>query len=468
MKQFKYLFFGMAAAVAVSLSSCGDSKSDEPGQGGDGSTWTDEEKKDAQKITSEEEAKEYLGETAEMVMDKFKPADQREFVQLAASFADTYGDYELDLSGANFSKARKSKGVSKLFAQMRAAVATGNYMNLSRAAANVIEFGMITGVYEPNTKREVFYRAADSSDFIVRFYDGGVSCEFKVTASKDTWTLDGDMVEDGDEFDAVKVPRTINFSLVKGAKTLVSGVVKSNWAEDKEASLSTEVTLMNIRVNASVNATNSVISTDDHLYVDGTEIVGAKGTVNGNNMVKASAIEKIFDKEVDRYEWWNGYEYVYDEDVYYELNPNKATNMFRNAEANAKLLGRVNVVASAPDSKLFLDIEDTYFDAYDYGSDAQAKSAANAAAKQIEKAVKANLYLAGNTTATASMKWQARKCVYEGYGWSETWWEVEPVLLFEDGTTYGFGDFGVNDFANIEARLESLVNGYISMVKAAL
>lgn len=458
----------MAAAVAVSLSSCGDSKSDEPSQDGDKSTWTDSEKQNAQEITTEEEAKEYLGETAELLMNKFKPADQREAIQLAASFADTYGDYEIVLSRANSSKVRKSKGVAKLFAQMRSALVTGNYLNLSRAAAYVIEFGMITGVYEPNTKQKEFYRAAASDDLIIRFYDGGVTCEFKVTPSKDTWTLDGDFIDEDDAPDAIKVPRTLNFSLVKGAKTLASGTVKSNWVEDKEASLSTDFTVANIRVNGTLNATNSVISTNDYLYVDGSEIVSAKGTVNGNNMVKVSAIEKIFDKEVERYEWWNGSGYEYYDDVYYELNPEKASNMFRNAEASAKLLGRVNVVASAPDSKQFLEIEDTYFDAEDYGSDAKAKNAANEAAKQMEKAVKTKLYLAGNTTSTASLKWKARKYEYEGYYWSETWWEIEPVILFEDGTTYGFGDFGVNDFANIEARLESLVNGYISMIKAAL
>ena len=71
MNYIKFLIGGAAAtALALSVASCGDSN-EEP-QGGKTDTkaeWTDAEKENSRKITTEEEAKEYIAYTASLLLE---------------------------------------------------------------------------------------------------------------------------------------------------------------------------------------------------------------------------------------------------------------------------------------------------------------------------------------------------------------------------------------------------------------
>lgn len=468
MKHIKFLMNGAAAvALAFCAVSCGDSENEEPQSPGLKPDWTDSEKGDVREITTDEQAKEYLGETAALVMDKFKPADQKPLVELAVAFANDYEDYTVDLSGAKKSAAspRASRSLGRFFAQTRKAAATGHYASLGPAAMNVLELGLFSGVYEPDAERRVFTRTADSDDVVVRFFHNGTRCELKVTPSADTWTFDAHQATEGD-IDAVYVPRTITFSLTEGSKTLVGGTLKSYFAEDREMLLATDVTALNIRAASDFSATNSLITTSDALYIDGTGIVATSGKINGKNMVNGAALEQIMDVETDSWQEWTGNGYVTRYYTYYEVNPAKAADMFRGAEASAKLLGRVNLVAQAPDSKKFLAIGDSYFDEEDYSSPSQARNACQEACDHLNAAVPAKLFLAGSSSATVSLKWQPRR-VTEDYGWgSYAWWEAEPVLAFADGSTYSVADYGVADFTGAVAQFESLAKAYENMFNA--
>ncbi|MDE6125559.1 MAG: hypothetical protein K2G30_01250 [Muribaculaceae bacterium] len=466
MNYFKYLVIGTAAAaLSLSAVSCGDSGTDEPGSSEITPDWSASEKGDGQKITTDEQAKEYLGETAGLVLDKFRPADQKPLAELAVAFARDYEDYTIELGGSTFSGARprSSRALGGFFAELRAAAAAGDHSALSRAAGNVITFGLFTGIYEPDSHRKVFARTADSKNLVVRFYRDGAPCELTVIPSSDTWTFDAHQVSEGD-IDEVKVPRTITFDLTQGQIKYVNGTLKTNYAEDREMTFATDVTALNIRAVSSTEATNSLISTNDAVYIDGTELVNASGKINGKNMVNGAALENIMDTETYSWQQWNGYDYVTRYETYYEVNPVKATNMFQSAQTSAKLLGRVNIVAQVPDSKKFLDIEDTWFDSDDYDSDSQARAACQKACDRLNAAAPAKLFLAGNSTATASLKWQPRRTEDDyGYGYVYTYWEAEPVLSFADGSTYSFAEYGIADFANIENRFISLARAYEAM-----
>lgn len=454
MNYFKYLINGAAAvALTFTVASCGDSN-DEPGLGSLTPDWSASDKENVEKITTDEEAKEYLGETAEIVMSKFQPADQKPLIELAADFASDYEDFSIEFNQSAYSNARprSSRALARFMKEARQAIATGRYLNLSRAAQNVLEIGMFTGVYEPDPSRRMFTRTASSNDVVVRFFHNGVRCEMKVTASSDSWKLDSYKMTEG-EVDAIKVPRTITFSLTEGNTTLASGTVKTNWADGKELFCNADVTALNIHVKGEIKATNSTVTTNDALYVDGAEILKATGKVNGNKMVTSSAVEKIFDKEKD----------YYDDYYYYEFNPQRTAEMFRSAEASAKLMGRVNVVAQAPDSKKFLAIEDTYF--YE-DEDYDGKRSCQKVCDILNSAAPAKVFLAGNTKATATLKWQPRR--YTDSWDMETWWEIDPVLSFADGSTYSIIDYGTADFNSVVSGFNSVVYAYERMINALL
>lgn len=464
MNYIKFLMCG-AAAAALSLCavSCGgddeepkaDDKTDTDAE------WSDDEKEDSQAISTEEKAKEYIGETASLVLEKFQPADQRPVFEMASSFLDSYGDFTIDLGGSEYgAPANRSKALSHLFTGLRQAAASHNYLSYNTAAQNVFELGMFTGIYEPDMHREVFYRTGDSSDIIVRFINNGRRCELKVVPGSSTWTFDAAELSEGD-IDAVKVPRDLRFSLTDGSTTLVNGTLSTYWADGNELSVVSDVTAANIRVTADTKATNSKVTSMERLYVDGTEIVEASGDVNGSGMVTTSTIKKAFDVEYDTY--WDGEKEV--REPYYEANPRKFANIFKNGDAYAKLLGRVMVKAAVPDSHKLVDLGDTYFDSYDYDSESAAKKDCQALCSQLNSAVPAKLYLAGSNKATATLVWQPRR-YYENYGYEYWYWEPEGVMKFADGSQYAFGDYETNDFASLLNRFGNIYQAYENMFNA--
>lgn len=79
MKIVKYLVNGVTAvALACSFAACGDDDEDpDGGEGGNGDDpgWV-EPTPGTDPVLTDEEAKEYLEQTANIVMDKFNPVDQ--------------------------------------------------------------------------------------------------------------------------------------------------------------------------------------------------------------------------------------------------------------------------------------------------------------------------------------------------------------------------------------------------------
>jgi len=110
MKIIKYLVNGATAvALACSFAACGGDDEDEPecgngGNNGDNPGWVDP---GTGPVLTDEEAKDYLEATANMVMDKFDPEDQRHIVDLVGNFCEDYKDYSLR-------RARKARNIGYL------------------------------------------------------------------------------------------------------------------------------------------------------------------------------------------------------------------------------------------------------------------------------------------------------------------------------------------------------------------
>ncbi len=433
-----------------------------PGQNPGTDEWVDEpDGPGGNPVSNEAESKEYLGETASIVMDRFRPEDQKPLVDIASSFANDYGDYDLDTSAFE-EKPSRSRALNYFFAALRGAAA-GSYMNLSRAANAVVEIAPYTGVYRPDATKRMFYRAAASSDVVVEFYHDGRPCTLVVSPSSDTWSVDAKV--EADDY-TVKVPRNIQFALTDGGVQLVSGSATTYWKDGVALQVEADVTAANIRVVSHIDASNSVVTTNDELYVDGTLLVRAEGSVNGSNMVSTKAIEGIFDRKTDTSDYWNGYEYVTVEDYYYEFNPAKAGKMFHDGRASIQLLNRVLVNAEVSDAAKLFNIGDLYFDTDSY--DKGAKAACQKACDLLNKYALSYVFLAGNSNPTAMLTWQPYlddESNWDGYRYEE--WVPEGVIAFSDGSTYSVSQYFMNDFGNVLNRFESLYYAYERMFEAA-
>ena len=464
MNYIKFLIGGAAAAaLSLCVVSCGGDDEEPKADDKTGPEWSDDEKGDGQTFATEEEAKEYLGETAQMAMRMLEPADQKPLIEVAGAFANDYADYDIIIPNGQQAPRNEGRTLKRFFSELRRATASGRYTDLSRAAQNVLELSTFTGTFEPDNSREAFVMTGRGSDLVVRFFHNGSRCELKVTPSSDTWTLDSAELTDS-VFDAVKVPRNITFTLTEASRQLVNGTVRSNWADGSELLLSTDVTAMNIRVTAEINATNSTANTNYAVYVDGTELLTASGEVKGNKMVTLSAIQALEEEYTEKYYYGPG-EYDYWEETYYEINPQKVTNMFRSGNAGAKLLGRAYVAAQVNDSKKFLELEDTYFEE-DSDDPGEARKDCQKACSVLNSAIATKLYLAGNSKETATLKWQPLK-YEENYSWgSYTSWECDPTLAFADGSTYSISDYGYADFSSVISSFENLAYAYERMFNA--
>lgn len=464
MNKIKFLLNGAAAvALALSVSACGGDDEDEPKapdtdiENGD---WSGNVSS-GDKITTDEQAKEFLGQTASLVMDQFTPADQKPLVDLAASFANDYSDYGFDTSAFE-GRAVKARALNKFFNSLRVA-ATGRYMDFSRAAVTIVEIAPFKGIYRPDATRKMFYRAADSDNVEVEFYHDGKPCKLVVTPSADTWSVTADA--DTAKYTA-KIPSEIRFSLTDGGAKLVEGTAKTYWKDGDALRMAADVTAMNIRAASSVNATNSVVTTTDELYIDGSMLARAEGVVNGTNMVSTKALEGIFDKEVDSWEYWNGYEYVTETEYYYEFNPSKASKMFKNGNASAQLMDRVLVRAEVSNAAKLFALDELYFDTDDY--DSKAKAECQKACDVLNSNTEAYVFLAGNSKSTAKLKWQPYldyESNWDDYSYQA--WVPEGVISFADGSTYNVSQYVIGDFGNVLNRFESLYYAYERMFEAA-
>lgn len=474
MKIVKYLVNGVTAvALACSFAACGDDDEDpDGGEGGNGDDpgWV-EPTPGTDPVLTDEEAKEYLEQTANIVMDKFNPVDQQPLVELAGDFCKDYAGYGLegfddddDEEEYYPSQARKghdSRGLVSFFRHIRQAMASGDYMSVSRAAADVIRFSDFTGIYEPDAESEMFRLKGVSSDLVVNFRHAGNPCQMIVSpVGNGTWSMDLSQLTEG-EFASAEVPDNICFSLTEAGRDLISGSVESRW-NATSLKVVADVTITNIRVTANVNGTGSVITSQEALYVDGNLLQTSEAKVNGTGMVDPQRIASLFDVETYRYEYAPGMFY---EESYYEFNEYRAADMFRSGEANTVLLGRMKVATTIADSKKLTGIE-TYFDSYDYdGDENKAKKDCQFACDSLNTGAPVHLYLAGASTATAQLKWQPR---FKDYGYYNDWyWEPEAIIRFADGSSYSVEDYATNGFASLQTRFSSLTGAYIGLWNAA-
>ena len=465
MKFLKQILSGTTAvALACAMTACGgddEEPVDGPTPGGDDPGWVDSAP--GTELMTDEEAKEYLGETAKILMDRCNPDDQKQLIGVAGAFANNYEDYGVegfeDDDEDDYYNAPSSRALRNFFSTLRQSLSSGDFAGLGRAAIDVVTFGDFTGVYEPDDKRELFCRTKDSNDLVVRFYNAGATCELTVkrngTAS---WGVDvSDATED--EVGKVEIPSSLSFTLTERGQQLAGGTVDTNWADGSSMTVKADVTAANVRLVTDFNSTNTNATNNESLYIDGELINTSVAKVSGKGMVTSSELMKLMKEETES--WPSGDGTIYEES-WYEFDTEKAAEMFRSGSAEVNVLNRVRVVAEIPSTGAFADME-TYFDKYDYDDDKEAaKAACQAACDLLASKSKTELYLA-EYASNASLRWQPS--FYDSYGWWE--WTPEAVIAFPDGSTYSIEEFGKAGLATVSNRVQSLMNAYKVMFDAA-
>lgn len=356
-------------------------------------------------------------------------------------------------------RAKASAGFASLNKLFRA-VATGDFSVAasSRAAEEIYRVSDYYGEWTWDERNEEWVKTADNaSAAIYRFKHNGKACVAQAKGSGNKFTLRHDI--DG-ELVTVEVPAEVTASLTEAGKTMVQVDVHTSKCslDGKELALTTEVQVANLKAVGQVDVSNKLAKANVRLTAGGKELLNAACNVDGNNLADVDAYEsEYFDPAQDL----------------------KAGTVACNIMGSMSL----NLVADNKDGKLgaALDFDGYYYSYEEYfnymdapykysdGDKNTAKREAVNAADMLNQKAQAAIYFA-NSTYTVPVTFRAAETWHDVYEWKSDdkteyrkresgEWSVEPLMTFEDGTTYTFeGYFDNTRFSSLVTMFNDLVD----------
>ncbi len=447
MKLANFKWFALSVIV---LAGCGDSKSDNEldnpdGPQGSGTT----------EVMTPEKSKTFLQNTATDFLNKFNPEDQKAAIELAAYYAEEYGD--LDAPEEFIIKADGKNRMPATYLKALAAAAKGDMDGLTRAAtaySYTIKFGQFTGVYEPNTKKGEWVKTGESKDVVFKFTNkGGQPVELTVSQDGGTYDVDftiNDWDWDYDEatgswedFEVehnyyLSVPKKVNVSLKENGKELANSSVVSS-IDVKGHTLSAEVVanLMNLKAEANVAGNDSKVEANTSFYVSGEIVATAYATVTGNHLCDKTKYQSFEDMD--------------DDEVEEELS-----KMLKNGDCGVDVLGKVQVYGQVTYYKELPSDLDGWFDSYDYESKETAHNECQRACNRLNDKIKTQLRYDKTATDQATLQFIPGLDEWGSYSWE---YYVTCNLLFPDKTTYSIDSYFEN-FTNVTNKWDTLLDAY--------
>ncbi len=439
MKSSRLMWGVLALGV---LASCSDKNDDGP---------IDQPKGDMEVMTPEE-SKTYLQNTATEFLDLFKPADQKEVIELAAYFSDEYGDYELP---SNFDIEEEEDDDILYYSPAKyiknlADAARGDLDGLTRAAyvyTYNINFDRFTGIYEPNKRNEEWVKTGDSKDIIFRFTDkNGQTVELKATQAGGTSDFDFSYSETYEYYDEketynyyISIPKTVTATLTQGGKELANSTVTSSIdVNGHKVNAEVSANMCNLAVSAKVDGNDTKVTANTIYYMNGNKVASAQASVNGHDLCNKDKWQKVAEAEDDD-----------------EVN-NLLATMLDKGDCAADVLGKVQVYGELT---YYKEASDDLDFCIGFPNDKTlAKTACQAACDRLNKNVKAQLRYDGTKTDQATLLFQP---YLDEWGSYDSNWEYYPecVLLFPDKTTYSFESY-FEKFTNVSNKFDTLIDAY--------
>lgn len=434
--------------------------------------------------------KQYFENTARLVMNYFDANKQKDVARLLMDFNDIYGEYVIDSTEVDAIDQRVLTDFSRNTAR---AIYSGNY-----AAARGVDLWSLadySGIFEPNAKSLQWERTGKSNDLIFKFDIYGSQCELKVVASNGDWSA-----ELNDKASA-KVPKTLTFTLTQGSTTHMTGVMNSDYSASNHTFTITEnATIADLTFKGNINGNDNEITAAQFFLIGRRVIAKGNATITGSQLCDRDAIQNAIETD----------------------NETFLETIYNNGEATTDILGRVQTKGEVNSIYDIIEAERRYEDAweefYDQHRDkwgpeynrlyAERDSVNNALwdkyysgeytydelsqkldeynqewklkynklseeqdkeydlieeqtekqrAEDLNKIMTCWFEFARNDQKKGDIIFKA--ICEEEYDY--TWWNVAPVLQFNDGSLYGFEEyFGNGNFTSTENIFTDLVETY--------
>lgn len=426
------------ASLACGLVACSD-KAKDPDEPGNVSGTMEQ--------LTPSESKKFLEQTGNDFLGYFKAADQQDVIKLAAFCSEEYGDLEMPREfeiEETVNEADPMRMIRAFAATAQGhATRAGSY---SIQYSYMLDFDKFKGIYKPGGNRWTKFQ--DSDHIIFQFVDAnGQNCELKAELGKDNST--GSISYTDEYYDYwydeetveeyvynFRIPKTINITLTQNGKTLASSKVDSKLdVKGHEINVTANVNVANIAASVKVDGKDTKVTQSSSLSVGGTNLVSTTATVNGNHLCD------------------------YD---YYVNNEDDARDMLAglldSGTATVSVLDKVRIDAKATYSTALYNALNTYYDNYEFSSQADAIKAVTNALATLNNNVEALVRYNNKETVQARLFWDYD---LDEYGYNYWEYYITPLLKFDsDGTTYSFEEYFERGFTSVEDTWEDLVSSY--------
>lgn len=419
----------LVSVLATGMTACGEDGPAEDGANDNGFN------NDGTSGLTQEQQKQHLESVAIEVSQMFDSNDQRELIDLANYWERTYSGLDIPREWDEAASTPLYTPVHVL-GKIGKALRCGDMSTLAYGSCSYYyEFGKFTGIYEPG--RYEWVKVGDSDDIVFRFNNAnGAQVVVTVKASG----RNGEFVYEDYDKHTVVAPKFMEGTIVENGKTLVHSKVELNLDEaGHHVNYNATAEICNISVQSVMDATDTKITSNGSVAVDGRIFAKYDATVNGQGMATRSEIEHLLDGATD----------------------DDFCRVFKTANADVDILGKLQVKARMTDLRTIIDVLDECYDDEEFDSKAQAQEACKNGCNRLAEALKGRLYFNGSSDMEAEIVYTPALDEYESiyYSWWE--WYVDPQIKFADGTTYSFeGYFADGRFASVENTWTNLWNSY--------
>lgn len=389
----------------VSFTSCSDDDNNGDGPSGGGS----------EPLTSEQ-SKEKLSEIGQNLIGLINAEDQRKLIELGDYFSDIAGSLEFQ------EKDQVRKSIRTIVAASQGDMAA--VYSLAAPNSEIYQASDYYGVYTYNKQTDEWPRTDSNSELALKFADKqGQQAEIRIAATGNESVIEYDDV-------IVKVPAKITATIKLGSSILTSVDITTanvNSNNPRKADITVNVDASGYKVSSSVSAGPSQVKANYLITIRGTEAVKGEAYLNGSNM---TADEGKNENIEDR---------------------------FNDAQAQANIMGEALVTLKCESYKEMARKLEEVEDQHDRSS---SQAAAQATANVYKQYLNGGLTFTGSDQQSATLAFQPY--IVEKWNGVE-YWEVEPLLQFEDESLISFEkyfDAASGPFKSLADSFEALVDSF--------
>lgn len=410
-----YFLIPCLMMAMVTFTGCGDDNNDEPKGGGS--------------VLSAEQSKEKLSDIGQKLIGLVNADDQKQLVQVGDYFSEIVGSLEIQ------EKANVQQMVHSLVAASQGDMA--RVYAMAAVDNEIYQANDYYGIYTYNVSTKDWDLSSEpASALVLKFIYENKDAEIRVAATGSTADFTYDDV-------TVKVPAKVTATIKLGSVTLTSlDIATANVSSSptRKADITVNLDANGYKIATSVSATPQVVKANYSITINGTDAVKGEAYLNGSNITADEGKDENMD------------------------------NRFNDARATVVIMDEATVALQCSSYKnLAHDLEQVeeqyYTEAEMWG---ESQKAAQATADVYKKYLNGNLAFGGSEEASATLAFQPYIYYTSSYGGKREYWDVEPLLQFEDESLISFENYfdaASGPFKSLADSFEALVRSFEGFIE---